>query len=88
MDFEQDPQQEIEMQDHLKQLRAKESPTAWKSSKTAKALEKESMDNSQLASNVTTSALLELITEQTTVVGEIRVQLHALEEWPQGWVNW
>ena len=38
------------------------------------------MDNSQLASNVTTSALLELITEQTTVVGEIRVQLHALEE--------
>lgn len=55
--------------------------------KIAKALENEFMDSSQPARNVTTNAFPELITTQTTVLGEIRAQLQALQEQPRGWVT-
>ena len=44
------------------------------------------MESSQPISNVTTNMLPKLITEQTNVLGDIKVQLQALKLQPMGWV--
>ena len=46
LDLDQDPQDETEMQDHLKQSHTEDSSSTWKMSKTLKVLEKDFMESS------------------------------------------
>jgi len=63
----------------VKQPCSKESPQARKKSKTTKALEKEFIDSNKLANNVPTDAWMDMITEHTTMLGDIQAYLKALQ---------
>jgi len=74
----QDMQRETKTQEHMdlptkspqvKRPNIKESPHAQKKSKTAKILEKDFLDSSELARDVTTGALKKLMTKQINVLG-------------------
>lgn len=79
MDLDQDPQDEIETQDHLKWSHTEESSATQKKSKIAKVLEKNFMESSQPIRNITTSTFPELIIAQKNVLGEIKAQLQGLK---------
>jgi len=55
-----------------------ESPHTRKNSKTEKTLENNFLDSSKPVRDVTQGALHELMTNQTTMLGELRAKLQAL----------
>jgi len=93
MSTEQDIQEQAETQEctdlttnlsQVKRSRIQEPPHTRRKTKTAKTLEKDFLDSSELARDVTKGALEELMSEQTTVLGELRAQLQALQVRPPG----
>lgn len=66
----------------LKRLRVEEQPPACKKTKTSRTLEGDLLANKEPVHDITTRALEKLMTEKTTVLGVLSVQLQVLQVQP------